>query len=84
LLLAWLCDKIIHVWNLESHIKIVGHCAPWNVTSRTENVVLQGLQFQRMSVCREFPDGTGVRIDLLSALWRSHLVLVLIAHLNRE
>jgi hypothetical protein len=47
LLLARLCDITTNVGNLGSHLRIEGLCATRSVTSHAENVVLQGLQFQR-------------------------------------
>jgi hypothetical protein len=50
--------------------------APWKIASYSENIVLQALQFEKLSVCLKFPGGCRhqVIMDLVSALWRVNLV----------
>jgi hypothetical protein len=39
---------------------------PWKIANGTENLVLQGLKFQQMGICRKF--GEPVMTDLLPAI----------------
>jgi hypothetical protein len=57
LLPAQFSDKIINVWNFESHMQFADWCAPWKFANSAENHVLQALQFQKIGVCRKFPGG---------------------------
>jgi hypothetical protein len=55
LLPARICNKVIHVWNVESRKLFAGQWAPWEVTNGAESLVLYALQFQKLGVCCEMP-----------------------------
>jgi hypothetical protein len=40
----------MEVRHFESHIHIVGHCAHWKAANRVKGLLLQGFQFQKISV----------------------------------
>jgi len=42
---AQLCNKVIYVWNFESHIQFARRCGPSKVTNGAENFVLQALRY---------------------------------------
>jgi hypothetical protein len=42
-------------------MQTTSRCAPWKIASYAENLVLQALQFEKMSVCRKFPGGVRIR-----------------------
>jgi hypothetical protein len=50
--------------------------APWNIASYSENIVLQALQFEKLSVYLKFPGGCRHKVimDLVNALWRVDLM----------
>jgi hypothetical protein len=60
LLPAWFCHVIIDLQNLESHMHTVDRCTPLKIDNSVENLILQALQFQKMSFCHKVPGGTSI------------------------
>jgi hypothetical protein len=48
---------IVHTRKAESRVQIADRCASWKISSGTENVVFQALQFYETDVCRKFSGG---------------------------
>jgi len=54
-----------------------GQLAPWKTTNRAENLVLQALQLRQVSGTQSQAEQTQVITELMRALWRVHLMVVL-------
>jgi hypothetical protein len=51
-------------------VQITDRWTPWNITSGTENVVLQALQFQDIGICSKFSGVANISNWRPNELWR--------------